>query len=79
MKIKNMGQNSSNKMKLIKNLERCLKNNEIQADVEDSQNQKDLDKYNVSNTPAFIINDKVISQGKVLTEKEIKKYIQILN
>ena len=56
-----------------------MKNNEIQADVEDSQNQKDLDKYNVSNTPAFIINDKVISQGKVLTEKEIKKYIQILN
>ena len=35
-------------------------------------------KYNITNTPALIINDKLISQGKVLNEREIKKFIEVL-
>ena len=35
--------------------------------------------YKISNTPALIINDKVISQGKVLNEREITKFIKVLS
>ncbi|MCI6931752.1 MAG: thioredoxin family protein [Tenericutes bacterium] len=35
--------------------------------------------YNITNTPALIINNKVISQGKVLTEKEIVKFLKVLS
>ena len=59
MEIKIIGTNSSNRLKLIKNI------------------KKD-NKYNITNTPALIINDKLISQGKVLNEREIKKFIEVL-
>ena len=32
--------------------------------------------YNVKNPPLLVINDNVISEGKVLTEREISKYIK---
>ena len=35
-------------------------------------------RYNITNTPALVINDKIISQGKVLNEREIKKFIEVL-
>lgn len=35
-------------------------------------------KYNINVIPALIIEDKVISTGNVLTDKEIKHYIKEL-
>ena len=35
------------------------------------EEDEDARKYNVSNVPVLVINEKVISQGKVLNEKEI--------
>ena len=53
---------------------------EIQQSLENSllEDEGDRAKYNVSNVPALIINDKVISQGKILNEKEIVTFIRIL-
>ena len=53
---------------------------EIQQSLENSllEDEGDRVKYNVSNVPALIINDKVISQGKILNEKEIVNFIRIL-
>ena len=42
------------------------------------EEESDAKKYNVSNVPALIINEKVISQGKVLNEREIANFIRIL-
>ena len=79
MKIKVLGKNSSNRMKLLKNIEKGTSNEKGNIEVTLLEDEKYLSKYGISNTPALVINDKVISQGKILTEKEIRHYIKILN
>lgn len=72
MKIKVIGTNSSNRIKLIKNIKKATDNN-IDIKLVEKDNR-----YNITNTPALVINDKIISQGKVLNEREIKKFIEVL-
>ena len=78
MEIKVLGKNSSNRMKLLKNIEKGTSNEKGNIEVTLLEDEKYLSKYGISNTPALVINDKVISQGKILTEKEIKHYLKIL-
>ena len=72
MEIKDIGTNSSNRIKLIKNIKKATDNN-IDIKLVEKDNR-----YNITNTPALVINDKIISQGKVLNEREIKKFIEVL-
>ena len=72
MEIKVIGTNSSNRLKLIKNIKKAT-DNKINIQLLEKDN-----KYNITNIPALIINDKLISQGKVLNEREIKKFIEVL-
>ena len=72
MEIKVIGTNSSNRLKLIKNIKKAT-DNKINIQLLEKDN-----KYNITYTPALIINDKLISQGKVLNEREIKKFIEVL-
>ena len=72
MEIKVIGTNSSNRLKLIKNIKKAT-DNKINIQLLEKDN-----KYNITNTPALIINDKLISQGEVLNEREIKKFIEVL-
>lgn len=72
MEIKVIGANSSNRIKLIKNIKKATDNN-IDIKLVEKDNR-----YNITNTPALVINDKIISQGKVLNEREIKKFIEVL-
>lgn len=79
MEIKVLGKKSSNRMKLLKNIEKGTSNEKGNIEVTLLEDEKYLSKYGISNTPALVINDKVISQGKILTEKEIKHYLKILS
>ena len=79
MEIKIIGKNSSNRMKLMKNIERASSNIEEKIDITLLEDEKSLNKYNVTNSPALVIAEKVVSQGKVLNEKEIKNYIKLLS
>lgn len=72
MEIKVIGTNSSNRIKLIKNIKKATDNN-IDIKLVEKDNR-----YNITNTPALVINDKIISQGKVMNEREIKKFIEVL-
>lgn len=72
MEIKVIGTNSSNIIKLIKNIKKATDNN-IDIKLVEKDNR-----YNITNIPALVINDKIISQGKVLNEREIKKFIEVL-
>ena len=65
-------------MKLIKNINKALKNykNSVLIDIIDDE--ETLIKYKDKNTPILIINNKIISTGKILESREIKKYIEIL-
>ena len=78
MEIKIIGKNCSNRNKLFKNLGKSLEDTKNKVEIQLLEDPKDLNKYHVTNTPALIINDKVVSQGKILTEREIKNFIRIL-
>ena len=78
MKIKIIGSNSSNRMKLQKNVMKVIESLEKNIDVEILDSEKEISKYGVTNTPGLVINEKLVSQGKVINEKEIKHLYQVL-
>ena len=78
MEIKILGKNSSNRTKLLKNIGKATQDEKVGINIEIIEDQEIINKYEVSNTPCLVINDKVISQGKILTDREIKNYIKVL-
>ena len=78
MEIKILGKNSSNRTKLLKNIGKATQDKKGGINIEIIEDQEIINKYEVSNTPCLVINDKVISQGKILTDREIKNYIKVL-
>lgn len=77
MKINIIGENSSNRMKLLKNLNKVTKNEDINVEINVIDDKKTLSKYKDKNKPILMINEKIISNGKILTDREIRNYIKI--
>ena len=75
--IKVIGADCSNGMKLLKNLSKVERELDMKFNIEkiDSTYKK---KYNINVIPALMIEDKVVSTGNVLTDREIKNYIKEL-
>ena len=75
--IKVIGANCSNGMKILKNLSKVERELDMEFNIEkiDSTYKK---KYNINVIPALMIENKVISTGNVLTDREIKNYIKDL-
>ena len=75
--IKVIGANCSNGMKILKNLSKVERELDTEFNIEkiDSTYKK---KYNINVIPALIIEDKVISTGNVLNDREIKNYVKEL-
>lgn len=79
MKIKIIGKNSSNRTKLLKNTNKALKKFNNGIEIMLLEEKEDENKYGITNTPSLIIDDKIVSQGKVLTDREIINYIRVLS
>lgn len=77
MKINIVGENSSNRMKLLKNLNKVTKNEDINVEINVIDDKETLSKYKDKNKPILMINEKIISNGKILTDREIRNYIKI--
>ncbi len=75
--IKVIGANCSNGMKILKNLSKLERELDMEFNIEkiDSTYKK---KYNINVIPALMIEDKVVSTGNVLTDREIKNYVKEL-
>lgn len=75
--IKVIGANCSNGMKILKNLSKVERELDMEFNIEkiDSTYKK---KYNINVIPTLMIEDKVVSTGNVLTDREIKNYIKEL-
>lgn len=76
MKINIIGENSSNRMKLLKNLNKVTKNEDINVEINVIDDKETLSKYKDKNKPILMINEKIISNGKILTDREIRNYIK---
>lgn len=76
MNIKIIGYNCSNGIKLKKNISKI---NECEINLELLEGDEYLDKYNIKNIPGLIINEKKVSEGKVLNDREILRMIKVLS
>lgn len=75
IEIKVVGSKTHNGIKLIKNIRKI--NSDINIDVKEINDVNYLKKYNIKNTPTLIINGNKVSEGKVLTTREIYKILSM--
>ena len=73
LQIKIIGGNCSNGRKLKKMAEKAIET--IDENISITEIGRENKKYNVTNFPGLVINDKVVSEGRVLTSREIKKLL----
>ncbi|HEX2945508.1 MAG TPA: thioredoxin family protein [Clostridia bacterium] len=71
MVIKVLGSGCKNCVALKENTEAALKETGIAAEIIKVTDFKDIMAYGVMSTPALVIDEKVVSFGKVLKPKEI--------
>ncbi len=75
MNIKILGSGCRNCQKLQANAEEAVQNLKISAFVEKITDFAAISKYSVMRMPALVIDEKVVSSGKVLSTKEIEQIL----
>lgn len=75
IRIKIIGSNCSNGIKLTKMVSRACQEIEEPIEVETVADPKENKRYGITNVPGLVIDGTVVSQGKVLTVREIKKLL----
>lgn len=73
IEIKIVGSKNHNGIKLIKNIKKI--NCDIDIRVKELNDEYYLKKYNIKNIPAIVIEGKKVSEGKVLSTREICKLL----
>ncbi|MBT2637804.1 thioredoxin family protein [Bacillus sp. ISL-39] len=72
MNIKILGTGCKKCQELEKNTRMAVEELQIEAQVEKVEDIKEIMKYKVMSTPALVVDEKVVSTGKLLTVKELK-------
>ena len=75
MEIKILGTGCSKCKALEATVRKVVAEMGLRANITDEKDVIKIMNYNVMRTPALVIDEKVVSQGKVLTEKEAKNLI----
>jgi len=75
MIIKILGTGCPNCKKLTKNTEKAVKKLGLNASIEKVEDIQDIMAYDVMSTPALVIDEKVVSTGRVLSPKEIIAFL----
>ena len=75
MIIKILGQGCKACKKLSKNIEKYLKKANLQGEIIHITDYEEILKYGILNTPGLVVNDKLISSGRLLSLKEIEELI----
>jgi len=76
VEIKLIGSKSKNGLKMKKVIERTINDNEdIECNFTSLDDENSIKKYNIKQTPGLVINNKLIFQGKTITERELKKLL----
>lgn len=73
--IKLIGANSRNGLKMRKVIERAMEDSDLDINLILLDDEKSKMKYNVKNFPGIVVDEKLVSEGKVLTERELKKVL----
>lgn len=78
MNIKVLGSGCKSCVNLENNTREAIKELEMDVQVEKVTDFTKIAAYGVMSTPALVINEKVVSYGKVLKTEEIKKILEKL-
>lgn len=76
MVIKILGSGCKSCVTLKENTEKAIKEIGLEAEILKVTDFQDIMAYGVMSTPALVIDEKVVSFGKVLKPKEILKIIE---
>ena len=76
MEIKILGIGCKNCVNLAKNTEEALKELGMEATITKVTDMKDIAKYGIMRTPGLVIDEKVVSYGKVASTEEITEKIK---
>ena len=75
MNIKVLGSGCSSCEKLLERTRNAVKNAQIDAEIEYITDMEKIMRYGVMAMPTLVVDEKVVSSGKVLQEKEVLKLI----
>ena len=76
MKIKILGSGCPNCKVLEANTKKALEELKIKANVEKITDITKIMEYGVMSMPALVVDEKVVSYGKVLSVEEVKKLVK---
>lgn len=75
MNIKVLGTGCPSCIKLEKHVRLAVKELELDVEIEKVTDMKDILSFGVMGTPALVIDGKVVSTGKVVSVKDLKKML----
>jgi small redox-active disulfide protein 2 len=75
MNIKILGTGCKKCKKLEANAKEAVAELGIEATIEKVEDVPGIMSYKVMSTPALVVDEKVVSAGKLLSVKEIKQYL----
>ena len=75
VKIKVLGGGCSKCEALLENAKEAVSHKALDADIEYITDFSVIASYGIMSTPALMVNDQVVSMGKVLKSKEIEKFL----
>lgn len=76
MLIKILGPGCKNCESLVENTKTALSELGVEANVEKVTDFAEIAKYGIMSTPGLVIDEKVVSSGKLLKPKQIVKLIE---
>ena len=76
MKIKILGSGCANCVTLAENTKKALAESGTEAEIEKVTDFAEIAKYGVMSTPGLVIDEKVVSYGKVLKPQDIVNIIE---
>ena len=75
MNIKVLGGGCKSCEALLRTVKGAVANKEVHAEVEYITDMEKIMEYGVMNTPTLMIDDKIVSAGKVLKAKDVEKLL----
>jgi small redox-active disulfide protein 2 len=75
MEIKILGTGCPNCLALEKRVRSLVERHEIQADIILVKDIMDIMRYGVMSTPALVVNEEVVSKGRIPKDAEILQWI----